>query len=453
MAEPIKIRKGLDINLEGEAEKVLEEAAVPETFALKPPDFHDVRTKLLCKEGDEVKAGTPIFYDKDNEQVMFTSPVSGELVEVVRGAKRKILEIKVLADKEIAHEDFGKGDPKEMSREDVLDKLLKSGTFPFIRKRPFSVVPHPENKPKSIFIPAFDTNPLAPDLDFIYHGQKEYFQKGIEVLKKLTDGKIHLGISSNTTADTFLEAEGVERTAFEGPHPAGNVGVHIHNIDPILPGDEVWYLYPHGVVTIGKLFQEGIYDPSKVVALAGSEVEKPKYYRTRIGASIKNLVNGNVSTDKDLRYISGNPLTGETIEAEGYLGFYHDQVTVLPEGNEKKFFMTDGWLSPGLNKFSMSKAYPSWLFPNKKYRLDTNKNGEKRAYVVTGQYEEVFPFHIYPQQLVKSIIIQDLDLMEKLGIHEVDAEDFALCEFVCTSKQPVQKIVRGGLDQLKQEMS
>ncbi len=453
MADPIKIRKGLDIKLEGEAEKVLEEAPLPETFAVKPPDFQDVRTKLLAKEGDEVKAGTPMFYDKDNDQVMFTAPVSGEVVEVVRGAKRKILEVKILADKEIRYEEFSASDPNDLSREEVVDKLLKSGTFPFIRKRPFSVIPHPENKPKSIFIPAFDSNPLAPDLDFIYHGDKEHFQKGIDVLRKLTDGKVHLGVSSDTTADSFLEAEGVERTAFEGPHPASNVGVHIHHLDPILPGDEVWYLYPHGVATIGKLFQEGIFDPSKVVVLAGSEVENPKYYRTRIGASIKNLVNGNVSTDKELRYISGNPLTGEEIKEDGYLGFYHDQVTVLPEGNKKKFFMTEGWLSPGLDKFSMSKAYPSWLFPNKKYRLDTNKNGEKRAYVVTGQYEQVFPFEIHPQQLVKSIIIQDLDLMEKFGIHEVDAEDFALCEFVCTSKQPVQKIVRGGLDQLKQEMS
>jgi Na+-transporting NADH:ubiquinone oxidoreductase subunit A len=453
MADPIKIQKGLDINLQGEAEKVLEEAPIPETFAIKPPDFHDIRVKLLAKEGDEVKAGTPIFYDKDNDQVMYTAPVSGEVVEIVRGAKRRILEVKILADKEIRYEEFDKADPKDLSREEVVDKLIKSGTFPFIRRRPFSVVPHPENKPKSIFIPAFDTHPLAPDYDFIYHGQKEYFQKGIEVLQKLTDGKVHLGVASDTSADTFLEAEGVERNTFEGPHPAGNVGVHIHHVDPILPEDEVWYLYPHGVVTIGKLFQEGVYDPSKIVALVGSEVEKPKYYKTRIGASIKSVVEGNVNSENELRYISGNPLTGEQVEHEGFLGFYHDQITVLPEGNKKKFFMTEGWLSPGLDKFSMSKAYPSWLFPNKKYRLDTNKNGEKRAYVVTGQYEQVFPFHIHPQQLVKSIIIQDLDLMEKLGIHEVDAEDFALCEFVCTSKQPVQKIVRGGLDQLKQEMS
>jgi Na+-transporting NADH:ubiquinone oxidoreductase subunit A len=203
----------------------------------------------------------------------------------------------------------------------------------------------------------------------------------------------------------------------------------------------------------GKLFAEGVFDPVKTIALVGSEVEKPKYYRTRIGASIKSIVQGKVSTDKELRYISGNPLTGERVKEDGHLGFFHNQVTVLPEGNKKKFFLTEGWLSPGLNKFSMSKAYPSWLFPNKRYALDTNKNGEKRAYVVTGQYEQVFPFEIYPQQLVKSIIIQDLDLMEKLGIYEVDAEDFALCEFVCTSKQPVQRIVRNGLDQLKEETS
>lgn len=452
MAEPIKIRKGLDIKLKGGAEKVVEEAPVPETFAVKPPDFLDVRTKVIAKEGNEVKAGTPIYFDKDNDQVMFTSPVSGEVVEVVRGEKRKILEIKILADKEVRYEDFGKGDPKQMAREEVVDKLLKSGAFPFIRKRPFSVVPDPTHKPKSIFIPAFDTNPLSPDLDFVYHGQKEYFQKGIDALQQLTDGKVHLGLDANTTEESFLEAEGVEKTFYEGPHPASNVGVHIHHKDPILPGDEVWYLYPHGVTTIGKLFAEGIFDATKTVALVGSEVQKPKYYRTRIGASIKSLVEGNVSKDKALRYISGNPLTGEEVSPEGYLGFFHDQVTVLPEGNEKKFFLTDGWLSPGLDKFSMSKAFPSWLFPNKRYALDTNKNGEKRAYVVTGQYEQVFPFEIYPQQLVKSIIIQDIDLMEKLGVHEVDAEDFALCEFVCTSKQPVQKIVRDGLNILKQEM-
>ncbi len=455
MSRTIKIKRGLNIPLKGQADKVLEESAQSETFALKPQDFHGIRTKLVAKEGSEVKAGSPLFYNKDNEKVMFTAPISGEVVEVKRGAKRKVVEVKILADKEVRYEEFGSADPNDLSREQIVEKMINSGVWPALRERPYSVVPNPDAQPKSIFISAFDTNPLAPDHDYTLHGQEELFQTGLDAIAKLTDGKVFLNLSADQTSTVLQNAQKVTINRFSGPHPAGNVGVQIHHLDPIDPGDSVWHLKVQDVAIIGKLFKEGKYDPVKVVALTGPSVDKPKYYRTRVGSSIKEIVAGNVVRQKeeDVRYISGNVLTGERIAEDGYIGYYDDQVTVLPEGNHKKFFLTEGWLSPGLNKFSASKAYPSWLMPGRKYDLDTNMNGEERAYVMTGQYEKVFPFEIYPQHLVKAILINDIELMEKLGIYEVDAEDFALCEYVCTSKIEVQRIVREGMDMLKQEMS
>lgn len=451
----IKIKKGLNIKLDGEADKIISESPKSSVYAIKPTDFVGVIPKMIVKAGDEVKAGDPIFFSKTNERIKFCSPVSGEIAEIVRGAKRKILEIRILPDANINYKDFGQSSMESLSPDEIKNRLLESGTWPFIRQRPFGVIANPDDTPKSIHVSCFDTNPLGPDVNFMVHGNEELFNFGIDVLNKLTNGKVHLNLNAEPGADqSFGNAKNVQKNYFKGPHPAGNVGVQIHHVEPINKGDVVWYCYPSEVITIGALFSKGIYDASRIIAVTGSQIKTPKYVRTISGVQVSSLLEGNLK-EGDNRIISGNVLTGNKIDSNGFLGYYHSQLTVIPEGNNYKFLLTDGWLSPGLSKkkFSMSKAYPSWLFAKRTYDLDTNLNGEERAFVVTGQLEKVFPFDIYPMHLIKSIMVNDIDLMEQLGIYEVDAEDFALCEVVCTSKINIQEIVREGLEDLRAEMA
>ena len=451
MSNAITIKKGLDIKLKGIAEKVIGNAPHSDVYALKPSDFLGLTPKLAIKQDYEVLAGDALFYDKKNPDVIIPSPVSGEVVEIKRGAKRKILEVKVLADKEINYRDFGAADPKSLSSEQVVEKLLKSGLWSMIRQRPFSIIADHTARPKAIYISGFNTHPLAPDYDFIMEGKQDLFQKGIDALTKLSD-KVYLNLNGKTGfSKPFESIEGVQINYFKGPHPAGNVGTQISKIDPINKGDVVWYVSPQDVITIGRLFESGKYDARKIIALTGSEVNGPQYYEVLSGIQISAVVQDKVSND-NVRYISGNPLTGTKVEKMGFLGYYDDQITVLPEGNHLDFFMTDGWFGFGLKKFSMSKSYLNWLFPNKEYTLNTNTNGEERAFVVTGEMEKVFPFDIYPMSLIKAVMINDIDTMEKLGIYEVDAEDFALCEFVNTSKIDIQDIVRNGMENLREEL-
>ena len=450
MSKDIRLKKGLNINLKGEADKVYASIPQSELFSLKPTDFHGLTPKLNVKIGDKVKAGTCVFFDKYNERIRFSSPVSGEVTDIIRGAKRRILEVKIKSDTETNYESFSILDDSA-SREQVIEALLESGVWPFIRQKPFDTIANPSDNPKAIFISTFDTAPLAPDNDFVLHGLDKEFQKGIDVIKKLTDGKVHLNVDGNTNpSKVFTDCKGVEINKISGPHPAGNVGVQVHHIDPINKGDVIWYLYPQDVLTIARLFTDGKYDVSRMVALTGSQVERPRYYRTISGASISNMISENSIKDGSNRFISGNVLTGTQISSDGCIGFYDSQITVIPEGNEQEFL---GWIAPGLQKFSMSKSYFSWLTPTKKYNLNTNYNGEERAYVVTGQYEKVLPMDVCPMQLVKACMIEDIDSMEQLGIYEVSTEDMALCEFVCTSKMEVQSIIREGLDLVKKECS
>jgi Na+-transporting NADH:ubiquinone oxidoreductase subunit A len=278
----------------------------------------------------------------------------------------------------------------------------------------------------------------------------DHFKKGIEAVKKLTDGKVNLGIKQGDT--TFDQVDGVEKYYFSGPHPAGNVGVQIHHIEPINKGEVIWTLNAADVALIGRSLSEGKFRAERTIALAGAKVKEPRYIKTILGAQISSIIADGVD-NSDTRLISGDVLTGSKVDAEGHLGFYNTSVTAIPEGDSKKFFLTDGWLSPGFSSFSMSRAFPSWLLPNKKYNLDTNLNGEERAFVVTGEMEKVFPFDIYPMQLIKSIMVNDIDAMEKLGIYEVIPEDFALCEVVCTSKINIQSVVQQGLDDLRKEFA
>ncbi len=449
MSTVTKIKKGLNINMIGEAEKTIKDL-VTDQFAIKPTDFIGVFPKLKVNEGDTVKAGSPLFIDKYRDNIVFTSPVSGKVKEIKRGPKRILLEVKIEADGKNEAIDFKAENPAKLNREEVIKKLLDSGVWPMIRQRPYSVIANPNDKPKSIFISTFDTAPLAPDNDLIVHGNGEAFQAGIDALSKLTDGKIHLNVDANAThSKVFTNSKGVQINQFAGPHPAGNVGVQINKIDPINKGDVVWYCYPQDVLAIGRLFLTGKFDATRVVAITGSEIKKPAYVKTKIGAAVEALVKDN-TTDVFKRLISGNVLTGTKVELDGYLSFYHTQLTAIPEGNYHEMF---GWALPGFDKFSLSRSFPSFLFKNKKYKLDTNYHGGERALVMTGIYEKVFPFDIYPMQLLKAIIVEDIDLMENLGIYEVDEEDFALCEVVDTSKTNMQVIVRKGLDLMRKEMS
>ena len=448
MSKDIRIRKGVDIKLKGRAEKVYAQVPASETYMLKPTDFHGLTPKLTVKEGEEVKAGTCLFYDKYNEKVRFTSPVSGEVVEIVRGEKRKVLGVKILADKETSYQQFDVN--PSMGRDQIIDALCEAGLWPMVKTRPFDVISNPEDKPKAIFISAFDSAPLAADNDFILHGLEDEFQQGLDIITKLTEGVTHLNVDGKTNpSPVFSNAKGVQINKISGPHPAGNVGVQIHHMDPLNKGEVIWTLTPQDVLTIGRFFKTGQYDASRIVALAGSMVLKPKYYRVTAGCQVNHMLSNNLEEGKP-RVISGNVLTGTHISTDGYLGYYDNLITVIPEGDEAEFM---GWLAPGFGKFSLSRTFWSWLNPGKEYELTANLHGEERAYVMTGQYEKVFPFDIYPVQLVKACLMEDVEALEQLGIYEVSHEDFALCEFVCTSKVNVQDIVRDGLDLVKKECS
>ena len=448
MSNVIKIKKGLDIPLMGKADAVFKKADLPKLFAIKPPDFHGLIPKMEKKPGEKVKAGSVLFHDKARPEIKFVSPVSGELVAVNRGERRRILEVVVEWDGKEEKEDFGKADLQELSREEVIEKMLVSGVWPFIRQRPYDIIANPADTPKAFFVSGFDTAPLAPDYDFILTGKEKELQAGIDVLRKLSNDNVHLGINANALSKVYKSLKGVTLHEFQGPHPAGNVGVQIHHVLPVCKGDVVWVTQPQDIITIGKLFTEGVFDVSRIVVVDGSEVKNTGYFKTMLGASVAPLVKNNVVQD-DVRYISGNVLTGTRIDADGYLGFYHSQITVIPEGNYSEFM---GWAMPGFGKYSVSHTYFSWLSPKKEYRLDSNMHGGRRAFVVSGEYDKVLPMDILPEFLFKAIITEDIDKMEQLGIYEVVEEDVALCEFVCTSKIQIQKIVREGIDLMIKEV-
>ncbi len=449
MGKFIKLKKGFTINLAGKAAPKVVEPEQPETFVIKPSDFHGIYLpKVVVKEGDSVKAGTALFHDKKHENILFTAPVSGEIVEIKRGEKRKLLEIKILADKKVEFETFPKfsiSDIGNLPAQEIKNQILKSGIWPSIVQRPYGVVADPMATPKAIHISAFDTHPLAPDYSILFKGQDQAFQVGVDVLKKLTSGTVHVNTHSSSELSTvFSQVKGANVNKFSGQHPAGCVGVQIHHIDPINKGDVVWTISPLGVIQIGKLFLQGIYDASRIVAVTGSEVKNPQYYKTFTGASVKKFLDKNLNNDH-VRVISGNPLTGTSIGKDGHIGFFDQQVSVLPEGDYYEFV---GWITPGARKLSFHRSIGlfSFLSPNKERVVDTNTHGEPRAFVQSGVFEQVTPMDILPTHLLKSILAEDIDEMEALGIYEVIEEDLALCEFVDVSKHKVQEILREGLD-------
>ncbi|MDA9320140.1 Na(+)-translocating NADH-quinone reductase subunit A [bacterium] len=447
MGQNIKIKRGMDIKLEGAPSLDLHQANSPATFAVKPTDFKGLVPKMHVKQGDKVKAGDCLFADKKNDKICFTAPVSGEIAEVVRGDRRAILAVKILADSETAYKSFNTSGFVDKSREEVVELLLASGLWPFIVQRPYGLLADPSIAPKAIHVSGFDSAPLAADLSISLKGQEANLKTGFEILKKLTEGKVHLNVHATKDSSIYNSLEGVEKTIFSGPHPSGLVGVQINKIDPINKGDVVWTIKPQHVAFIGKFFETGNLDLEQTIVVAGSEIRKPAYYATRLGASVSELLMDNVSND-NVRVISGNVLTGTKIAQDGYLGYYDNQISVIPEGDH---FEMLGWLLPSYPRPTLSSTFPLFKFFKKTFKVNTNPHGENRAYVVTGQYEKVMPMNIMPQQLIKSVMAKDLELMENLGIYEVIEEDMALCEFVCTSKIDVQRVLSEGLELMAEE--
>ncbi len=449
MANVIKLRKGLDINLKGKAAQEYFSVKEPGFYSLVPDDFTGVTPKVVVKEQEYVMAGGPLFIDKNHPELKFVSPVSGVVTSVERGAKRKVLNIVVEAAAEQDYEEFGKKDPAKMDGQQVKEVLLNAGLFAFIRQRPYDVIADPTIQPKAIFVSAFDSNPLAPDFEFALKGEEKNFQTGLTALSRIA--KTYLSLSVNQSAGALTQAKDVTINVFDGPNPAGNVGVQINHIDPVCKGETVWTIGAEAVIFIGRVLNTGRVDFTRTVAVTGSEVLKPAYCKLKVGALLTNVFQGNVNKDKDLRYISGNVLTGKQVSPNGYLGAFHNQLTVIPEGDEVHEFL--GWIAPRCNQFSTSHSYFSWLMGKKEYVLDARVKGGERHMIMSNEYDKVFPMDIYPEYLVKAIIAGDIDRMEALGIYEVAPEDFALCEFVCSSKVEVQRIVRAGLDMLRAEMA
>lgn len=450
MANVIKLRKGLDINLKGKAVETCSTVKEPGFYALIPDDFPGVTPKVVVKEQEYVMAGGPLFIDKNHPEVKFVSPVSGVVTSVERGARRKVLNIVVEAASEQDYEDFDKKNVASMDADAVKSSLLEAGLFAFIKQRPYDIIADPTVQPKGIFISAFDTNPLAPEFEFALKGEEANFQTGIDALSKLS--KTYLNISVNQSAPALTRAQNVTITAFDGPNPAGNVGVQINQLSPVSKGETVWTIDPQAVIFIGRLFNTGHVNFTRTVAITGSEVLKPAYCKLQVGALLTNVFAGNVTAKKELRYISGNVLTGKQVTPNGFLGAFDSQLTVIPEGNDIHEML--GWIMPRFNQFSASHSYFSWLMGKKKeYTLDARIKGGERHMIMSGEYDKVFPMDILPEFLIKAIIGGDIDRMEALGIYEVAPEDFALCEFVCSSKMELQRIVRAGLDMLRAEMA
>lgn len=448
MANLIKLRKGLDINLKGKASAEIMSVKEPGFYALCPDDFTGVTPKVVVKEQEYVLAGGPLFIDKNHPEVKFVSPVSGVVTSVERGARRKVLSITVEAAPEQDFEEFGKQNVSTMNGEAVKEALLGSGMFAFIKQRPYDVVADPSVAPRAIFVSAFDTNPLAPDFEMALKGEELNFQTGLDALAKMA--KTYLSISVNQKSPALTQAKNVVVTAFDGPHPAGNVGVQINHIAPVNKGETVWAIDAQAVIFIGRLFNTGRVDLTRMVAITGSEVKKAAYCKLKVGALLTDVLAGNVNNGKELRYISGNVLTGKQISANGFLGAFHSQVTVIPEGSDVHEMF--GWIMPRFNEFSTSRSYFSWLMGKKEYTLDARVKGGERHMIMSNEYDRVLPMDIMPEYLIKAIIAGDIDRMEQLGIYEVAPEDFALCEFVCSSKMELQRIVRDGLDMLRREM-
>lgn len=454
MTRVIRLRRGLDINLAGRAEKTIVALKPDGTFALRPDSFEGIKPKVLVKEGDKVKAGEALFINKAYPNVKFSSPVSGTVSLVERGDRRKLLSVRIEADKEQEFIDFGVKDIATLSGEQVVENLLEAGLFGYINQLPYAISTNPETKPKAIFVSALRDMPLAGDFEFELQGQKKDFQAGLTALSRIAKTYLGIGSEQNIT----VAGNDVEVVKFSGKCPAGNVGVQVNHIDPVNKGEVVWTVDPTAVIFFGRLFNTGKVDLRRTVALAGSEVTSPHYTEMLVGQNIDTLLNGAYDSTKSVRIIMGNPLTGKPVAQNcseephhtRFLGAHTSEITIIPEGDKADEFA--GWIMPRLGQFSVSRSYFSWLLGRKKeYKLDARIKGGERHIIMSGEYDSVLPMDIYGEYLIKAIITGDIDKQEQLGIYEVSPEDFALAEFVDSSKLELQRIVREGLDVLRKE--
>ena len=447
MANVIKLRKGLDMNLKGKAILQKHSLGMQEEYALTPDAFVGMIPKVVVKEGDVVKAGDALFVNKAYPEIKFASPVSGTVVAVVRGERRKVLCVKVRADKEQVFVDYGKQSVDSLSAEDTKQKLLDAGLFGYINQLPYAVSTTPDTTPKAIFVSALRDMPLAGDFEFELQGNENDFQTGLSALAKIA--KVYLGIGKKQSADALVNARDCEVTVFDGPCPAGNVGVQINHISPVNKGEVVWTVDPTAVIFFGRLLNTGKVNLTRTVAIGGNEVENPMYADTLVGTPLKALLEGQLKKTEHIRIINGNPLTGKKDSLEGYLGAHTSEVTVISEGDDADEML--GWILPRFKQFSVNHSYFSWLLGKKEYAMDARVKGGERHMIMSGEYDKVLPMDIYGEYLIKAIITGDIDRQEQLGIYEVAPEDFALAEFVDSSKLELQKIVREGLDILRKE--
>ena len=448
MHRVVKISKGLNINLKGAPAQELTAVETPKYYALMPADFTRVTPKVVVKPEDVVKAGEPLFVDKSIPELQFVSPVSGKVVAVNRGERRRVLSVVVESDGKFESVEYKAKDVLSLSADDVKADLLKAGLFAFVRQRPYDVIADPKDTPRAIYVSAFDTKPLAVSFEMALKGNEEDFQVGLDALSRIAP--VHLGICKCQKSTALTVAKNVQTTVFVGPHPAGNVGVQINKTAPINKGEIVWTIGAEEVIFIGRLFNKGKVDFTRTIALAGSEVKNPSYSKVVLGAQLENLLKGRLEDKYENRIIDGNVLTGKKTTADGLLGAFSTEVTVIPE------IMNDadmlGWAMPRFGMYSTSRSYFSWLCPKRKYTIDARIKGGERHMIMSNEYDKVFPMDIYPEYLLKAIITGNIDKMEQLGIYEVAPEDFALCEFVDSSKLELQRIVREGLDKLRAEM-
>lgn len=448
MANVIKLRKGLDINLKGKAAKQKFSVKAAAQYALVPDDFVGMTPKVVVREGDKVKAGDALFVNKKQTDVKFASPVSGVVQAVVRGDRRKVLRVVVEADKDQQYVDFGQKQVASLDGDAVVKGLLEAGLFGYINQLPYAVSTTPDQKPRAVFVSALRDMPLAGDFEYELQGNEEDFQTGLTALSKVAP--VYLGIGAKQTSKALTEAKDVEVNVFDGPCPAGNVGVQVNNIAPVNKGEVVWTVDPTAVIFFGRLFRTGKVDLRRLVAVAGSEITKPEYAEVLVGQPIADLLEGKLAAKDHVRIINGNPLTGRKATKDDFVGGHTSEITVIPEGDNVDEML--GWILPRTNDFSVSRSYFSWLFgKNKEYALDARVKGGERHMIMSGEYDKVLPMDIYAEYLIKAIIAGDIDRMEQLGIYEVAPEDFAVAEFVDSSKLELQHIVRQGLDMLRKE--
>ena len=452
MSNHLDLKKGLDIPISGAAAQKTAKVTVPGTMAVKPTDFRGLKPRLLVREGDKVLAGSPVLADKESPDILFTSPVSGTVTEIVRGEKRKLLEVRIKADATQEYLEFAVGQVANLDADQVKSLLMKAGLWPALVQRPYGIIANPAVKPKAIFVSAFSTAPLAADMEYVLRDEFDDIQTAVNALSKLTDGGIHISLNADNASGTpFHKLENATFHTFSGKHPAGNVGVQIHHISPIVKGDTVWTISPVMLAAIGKFLNTGKYDMSRLIAVTGPKAIGPAYVKGLPGMSMRDLKEFYDNSGSDIRFISGDVLTGTNVGEDGFLGFFDNQVTLIKEGNEHELL---GWAKPFRTKqFSTSHTYFSWLTPKKKYEMDTNLHGGPRAFVMSDVYSKVLPMHIYPVYLIKACLAEDIDKMEQFGIYEVLEEDLALCEYVCPSKIEIQSILSDGISLMMKEMA